>query len=115
MDAAAAGSALRTADALADRTRRSDLWYSRYIKVFGVGFGVMTLLIGLGPDGEDGLTWILVCIGAWGVFMVGLLAGATRRPVHGLLSGRTYVPGWVGASLLYAAALGLGLNLGLPA
>ena len=74
-DAAAAGSALRAADALAGRTRRSGLWYSRYMQVFGVGFGVMTLLVGLGPDGEDSLTWVLVCIGAWGGSWWGCLPG----------------------------------------
>lgn len=116
MDATTAGAALREADELGTRTRRAGRWYARYMLVFGGGFGLMTLLLGLGPDaGPRALWWALGLTGVWAVFVAVMVAWAFRRPVQGELKGSTYVPGWVGTSLLYALALGVGLNLDLTA
>ena len=116
IDAAAAATALHETDALGARTRRATGWYARYMVVFGVGFGLMTLLLGLGPDQpRAAITWMLVLVAAWAVFMVAMVVWAVRRPVQGELHGRGYVPGWVGTGLLYALALGAGTPLDLSA
>ncbi|MFC3689319.1 hypothetical protein [Aquipuribacter hungaricus] len=114
-DAAAARSAVAGADALGARARQAGGWYARYMLVFGAGFGVMTLLLGLGPDSpRAAVTWMLVLVPAWACFMVGMVVWATRRPVQGELRGRAYVPGWVGTGVLYALALAVGTTADLP-
>lgn len=110
-----AGETLQRADELSARTRHAGRWYARYMTVFGVGFGLMTLLLGLSPqDDATAVWWTLGLIAVWAVFVLVMVVWAARRPVQGALEGRTYVPGWVGTGLLYAAALFLGLGLGVP-
>lgn len=113
-EGATAGEALRQADELTSRTRRAGRWYARYMFVVSGGFGLMTLLLGLGPDGEAGRWWALVLLAAWAVFVAVLLAWAVRRPVQGAIGGRRYIPGWVGTGALYAAALFGGRDQNLP-
>lgn len=110
----AAGDVVRRADELGSRTRHAGRWYARYMAVFGAGFGLMTLLLGLGPDGAEGVWWSLGLMAVWAVLVTVMVVWAFRRPVQGALSGRTYVPGWVGTGLLYAAALFGGLDRDLP-
>ena len=112
---ATAGETLRQVDELASRTRRAGRWYARYMFVIGGGFGLMTLLLGLGPDGDAaGVWWALGLMAVWAVFVAVMVGWAFRRPVQGALQGRTYVPGWVGTGVLYAAALFGGLGQNLP-
>lgn len=106
---------LRQVDELTSRTRHAGRWYARYMAVFGGGFGLMTLLLGLGPDADAaGLWWALALMAVWAVFVAGMVVWAFRRPVQGDLQSRTYVPGWVGTGVLYAAALFVGLGQDLP-
>ncbi len=110
-----AADALRRADDLGMRTRQASRWYVRYMAVFGVGFGLMTLLLGLGPQDATGVVWWTVAVlVVWGLFVAAMVLWAVRRPVQGILCGRNYVPGWVGTGALYAAALFGGLGRDLP-
>lgn len=114
-EGATAGETLRQAHELTSRTRHAGRWYARYMAVFGGGFGLMTLLLGLGPDGDAaGVWWALGLLAVWAVFVAVMVVWASRRPVQGVLQGRTYVPGWVGTGVLYAAALFGGLGQNLP-
>lgn len=114
-EGATAGETLRQVDELTLRTRHAGRWYARYMTVFGGGFGLMTLLLGLGPDGDaTGVWWALGLMAVWAVFVAVMVVWAFRRPVQGAVQGRTYVPGWVGTGVLYAAALFGGLGQNLP-
>lgn len=113
--ASEAGAALRRSDELAARTRRAGRWHARYMAVFGVGFGLLTLALGLGPAGDStGPWWVLGLVVAWAAFVVVMVVWAVRRPVQGSLDHRVAVPGWVGTGLLYGATLFYGLGRGLP-
>lgn len=91
---------------LARRSRTASAWYATYMTAFGVGFAMMTLVIGLGPENP---TFAVGALAVWAVFIVAALVWAGRRPVSPTAPVRAIVPGWVGSGVLYAIALFVGL------
>lgn len=91
---------------LAASSRSASGWYATYMTVFGLGFAVLTLLIGLGPDDA---AFLGVALAAWAVLTVAALVWAGRRPVGPHAPTRLVVPAWVGSGVLYGGALFAGL------
>lgn len=115
LDPRTARDSLDAATAHQRATRDSGLWFARYMAVFGAGFGVLTLLLGLGPDGSDAyLWWLLGVMGLWAVLLVVMVLWAWRRPVMVTPPRRIAVPGWVGTGVLYGAALFLSIGQAYP-
>lgn len=92
---------------LAASSRSASRWYATYMTVFGVGFALLTLLVGLGPEEP---AYIGVALAAWAVLVVAALVWAGRRPVGPHAPARLVVPPWVGSGVLYGGALFAGLT-----
>ena len=111
VDATAAAAALRDSSALTEQTMRDARWYARYMTLFGIGFAVITVLLGLGPDQA---WWPVVVLVGWGVLVGFMVTWAVRRPVQPSVRARRYVPGWVATGVASGVALFAGLSFEWP-
>ncbi len=100
-----ARAALAAAEASSARVRGPARWMSVYLGVFGVAFGVLTLLLGM----VQGRPARAVLLAGWAVLCLGVVAWAARRPAH--LAGTAARTGryWMLTAVLYGIALAVGL------
>ncbi len=92
---------LARADAAAGRVRRKSRWIATYLAVFGVGFGAVTLLLGLVEPLALRMTIFFVC---GPVLVVGMVVWSRRQPA----APRGRLWGWLGTGILYGVALFVG-------
>lgn len=99
-----AAAELARADTAAGRVRAGSRWIATYLVVFGVGFGAVTLLLGLVQPLALRMTIFAVC---WPILIVGMVIWSRRQPAapRGRLVG---VWGWIGTGVLYGVALFVG-------
>jgi len=99
-----AAAELARADTAAGRVRAGSRWIATYLVLFGVGFGALTLLIGLVQPPALRITIFAVC---WPVLIVGTVIWSRRQPAAP--RGRTVsIWGWIGTGGLYGLALFVG-------
>lgn len=101
-----ARAALDAAETAAAALRRSARWLAIYMAVFGIGFGVITVVIGLiGPSS------IAIVMTVWVVLIMGMQRWAMTRLAHpgGGVNRRTAVF-WIGSGALYGLALFVGIT-----
>ncbi len=110
LDPAAARALLGDADGMSARATRAARWWVGYMTAFALGFGALTLFVG-SADGPGELVAPMV---AFGVLVVVMVVFARTRPVQGGVSRRVFLGGWIGTSLLYSAAVWVGLLTGWP-
>lgn len=102
-----ARSAIRAAESAAARTRRSARWMASHTVVFGAGFAVMTLLLGLT---NVSINTPVVLPTMWGGLMAVMLIWAHRQRAALAGLGRRVAPYWIASGLLYGVALVVGIN-----
>lgn len=100
-----ARAALGAAAASSARVRGPARWMSVYLGVFGLGFGVLTLLLGLVH--ERPLRAVLLA--GWAVLCLAVVAWAARRPAHLAGTGARTGRYWMLTAVLYGIALAAGL------
>lgn len=108
-----AAAELARADLVAGRVHGRSRWMANYLAVFGAGFGVVTLVLGMVEPYPLKMTIFAVF---WTSLVVGMVGWARSRPAapRGRWRG---VWAWVGTGVLYPAALLIGLpgQAGRPA
>lgn len=96
--------ALSAAADAAGAVHRRARWTGTYQLAFGLGFAVITLVIGLMERPLN----LVVFVVAWAVFVVGMVLWSRRSPV-GPRRGRPPVtPSWIATIVLYTAAIAVG-------
>jgi hypothetical protein len=111
---AAADAALARAHASSDRLQARGLgWLSRYMAVFGLGFGAVTAVIGLV---EPPVVRTVAFVGGWLVFVLAMVLWSRNRPATLRDHDVRIRPYWRLTFVFYAVALasGLGQQLGNP-
>lgn len=97
----------------AGRVRTESRWMGTYLAVFAVGFGVLTLVLGLVSP-----LWLRMTVAGalWIPLVVGMVVWAVRRRASDRGTGRRVLWGWLGTGGLYALALVVGTpaRLGEP-
>jgi hypothetical protein len=106
MTSSEAEAALSVAQSTTARMRRPARWMATYIAVFGTGFAVMTLLIGL-TDLNRKRPGVLPLL--WSALVLGMLIWARRQRAVRAGIGRRVGLYFAGSGVLYAAALVLGI------
>lgn len=97
---------LASAGAAADRLRARGRWTGAYMTAFGLGFGALTLLVGLMRDSRA-LTAVIVV--GWGLFVAAMVRWTRTRPATERGAVRRMQPLWMLTTVLYAIALAVGL------
>src|SRR5262245_25201111 len=113
----AAGDLARAAD-VAARLRSRSRWMAGYLALFGLGFAVITVLLGL----LRSTPLRVAVIALWLPFVVAMVVWSSRQRVIARRAGRRAVPYWAATALLYCGVLVIGtphlvgrLNYWLPA
>jgi len=101
----AARDALSSAASSADRVRAQARWMSTYLAVFGLGFAVLTLLLGLVEPLL--LRMSLISLG-WPLLIGGMVIWAGRRPASLRGTFGRVVKYWIGTGVLYGIVLFVG-------
>ena len=98
-------SRLARADVAAGRVRRHTRWMATYFTVFGLGFGVVTLILGLVQPLALRMTIFATC---WPVLVIGMVLWARRQRAapRGRFRG---VWAWIATGILYGVALAVGM------
>ncbi|MDQ1654073.1 MAG: hypothetical protein QOI35_3273 [Cryptosporangiaceae bacterium] len=96
---------LARADESARRIGTRARWMSVYLAVFGVGFGALTLVLGLA--GSASMT---VVMPLWGVLIAVMVVWSQRQLATRRGTGRRIAGYWIGTSVLYGVALFAGLS-----
>lgn len=80
-------------------------WIAVYLAVFGAGYGVVTLILGLVTP-----LWLRMAIFGvlWACLVVGMVFWAHLQPAVPRYRRRRGAWGWAGTAVLYAAAIGIG-------
>jgi predicted lipid-binding transport protein (Tim44 family) len=94
---------LARADASARRIGTRARWMSVYLAVFGVGFGALTLVLGLA--GSPSMTIVMPL---WGVLIAVMVVWSQRQLASRRGTGRRVAVYWVGTGALYGIALFVG-------
>lgn len=101
----AAREALTSAAGSAERVRAQARWMSTYLAVFGIGFGVLTLLLGLVQPLS--LRIAAMSLG-WPLLVAVMVGWAARRPASLKGTSTRVTKYWVGTAGLYGVALVIG-------
>jgi hypothetical protein len=96
---------LARADESARRIGTRARWMSVYLAVFGVGFGTLTLVLGLA-----GSVSMTVLMPLWAALIAVMVVWSRRQLATRRGTGRRVAGYWVGTSVLYGAALFAGLS-----
>ena len=98
---------LARADVAAGRVRGHAQWMATYFTVFGLGFGAVTLILGLVQPLALRMTIFATC---WPVLMIGMIlwARGQRAVPRGRLRG---VWAWIATGILYGVALVVGMSV----
>lgn len=96
---------LAHADAAAGRVRGHARWMATYFTVFGLGFGTVTLILGLVQPLALRMTIFATC---WLVLMIGMVLWARGQQAapRGRFRG---VWAWIATGILYGVALVVGM------
>jgi len=103
-----AADSLPTPEVTAEKKRQSARWMGIYMAVFGVGFGLMGLLIGLVGSHPAAVLGVL---GAWSLVVGVMVFWSARQGAVLAMPPRRTVPYWAGSAVLYAVGLFGGLAL----
>ena len=97
---------LARADVAAGRVRGHARWMATYFTVFGLGFGAVTVILGLVQPLALRMTIFATC---WPVLVIGMVVWARgqRAAPRGRFRG---VWAWVATSILYGVALFTGMS-----
>lgn len=93
------------ADESARRIGTRARWMSVYLAVFGVGFGVLTLVLGLAGPAS-----MVVVMPLWGVLIVVMVVWSHRQLATRRGTGRRIAGYWIGTAALYGIALFAGIE-----
>jgi peptidoglycan/LPS O-acetylase OafA/YrhL len=98
-------SGLARADVAAGRVGRHARWMATYFTVFGLGFGAVTLILGLMQPLALRMTIFATC---WPVLMIGMLlwARGQRAAPRGRFRG---MRAWIATGILYGVVLVVGM------